>query len=244
MAEQSGKDRRLEPRHGFALHVSYGDRGRFLGDWTENVSTGGLFVRTEEPFRIGDPVRLRLSFPGLLDAVEVEGLVAWIRPAAGETPRGVGVRVEGEADRRRLTELALLAARQAETPARDYAVLVVEDNPHMGRVYERVLKRIADSSGHRIGLRLAANGHEALRELASRPADLLLTDLYMPVMDGFALIEEVRKQSKLERMAILVATAADDDEYERLSSLAVDAVARKPLQFGQVFETIVRLLQR
>jgi uncharacterized protein (TIGR02266 family) len=244
MTEKSWAERRDSPRQPLVLQVAYSDRGRFLGDWTENVSMGGLFVRSDEPFAMGDPVTLSLSFPGLLERTVVSGTVAWIRPASGELPRGVGVRVDDPNHKRRLAELALLAGMQADGPYEDFEVLVVDDNPHIGKIYERVLRRIAEGSGGRITVRFAANGHEALGELRKRTADMLITDLYMPVMDGITLVGEIQNSKAHPNMAILLATSADVEQETRLDGLRVDAVARKPLQLGQLLETVVCLLRR
>src|SRR6476661_489052 len=54
---------------------------------------------------------------------------------------------------------------------------------------------------------VAPNGREALDLLASRPADLLLLDLQMPVLDGFATLAEVRGNSRLAHLPAIALTA-------------------------------------
>ena len=49
----------------------------------------------------------------------------------------------------------------------------------------------------------AADGHSALRALAEGGFHLVLTDLYMPVMDGFALIQKMRADSKLRDIPVV-----------------------------------------
>jgi CheY-like chemotaxis protein len=55
----------------------------------------------------------------------------------------------------------------------------------------------------------AASGREALERLAEQPVDLVLLDLMMPEMDGFAVVEEMRARPELAELPILVATAKD-----------------------------------
>ena len=79
------------------LRVRFPDQSR-MTEVTENLSRGGIFVQTERTFTQGQQVGLALSFPGLLDPVEVVGTVAWVRPGSPESPGGVGIRVVREQD--------------------------------------------------------------------------------------------------------------------------------------------------
>ena len=76
-------DRRLHPRRPFVLRVDFAG-GRPGGDTTENLSRSGLFVQTDRPFDIGERIPLSLSFPGLLDPIEIVGQVVWIRTSRAD----------------------------------------------------------------------------------------------------------------------------------------------------------------
>src|SRR5262249_42292432 len=118
------------------LRVTYDDR-RLGVDATENLSRGGLFVQTDHPFEVGASVALSVSFPRLLNPIELLGRVAWRRPASEGNAAGVGIRVEREEDRRRLEALVSETApdRPDEAapayPEGGFRVLIVEDNPHI-----------------------------------------------------------------------------------------------------------------
>jgi len=73
-------------------------------------------------------------------------------------------------------------ARRA-TPPR---VLLVEDEVNMARTLSKILAR----KGYAV--RVARNGEEALAALAAEPADVIVTDLNMPVMDGMQLLRHLR----------------------------------------------------
>jgi signal transduction histidine kinase len=94
-------------------------------------------------------------------------------------------------------------------------VLIVEDNPDMSRFLAGILK-----ADHRV-LR-AANGFEALDVLATRVPDLIITDLMMPGMSGFDLLQAVRARPELSGIPVLVLTARAEDEL-RLDLLRAGA---------------------
>jgi CheY-like chemotaxis protein len=68
-------------------------------------------------------------------------------------------------------------------------ILLVDDEPSVRQAVSRVL----ELAGHQVTV--ADDGTTALREIRQNPPDLLLTDLHMPGLDGFKLLEAVRKLS-------------------------------------------------
>ena len=65
-------------------------------------------------------------------------------------------------------------------------ILVVDDDPSMRRVIEFTL-------AEHYQVRVAENGSQALESLATEPADLVITDVRMPSMDGMELLRRVRQ---------------------------------------------------
>jgi uncharacterized protein (TIGR02266 family) len=231
------------------LRVQYPDQAR-IKDFTENLSKGGLFVQTDRAFAIGQELALALSFPGLLNPVEVVGTVAWVRPATAEAPGGVGIRVLNDQDRQRLGEILSSAGQtrasdRAALPAEGYRVLIVEDNPHIVEMYSYVLKKLA--SGELAGkvpleVHFSPDGHHALQALRSSHFSLVMTDLYMPVMDGFALIERIRAEEPLRSIPVVAISAGGPEARERAMQLGVDIYLRKPVRFQEVLDTVKQLL--
>ncbi|GEL69117.1 MULTISPECIES: TIGR02266 family protein [Myxococcus] len=242
------EDKRQHPRVPAVLRVDYTD-GRQARDVTENLSHEGLFVQTDQAFVMGDEVRLALSFPGLLDPVEVSGTVAWMRPAGPDQPAGVGVRVEREQDRRKLGDI--LSAAGADSHAshaehEGYRVLIVEDNPHIIEMYSYVLKKLASGELHGkvpLEVHFAPDGHHALLMLREDRFNLVMTDLYMPVMDGFALVERMREEEALRTIPIIAISAGGKEAQDRAMQLGVDIYLRKPVRFVEVLETVKQLLR-
>lgn len=81
-------------------------------------------------------------------------------------------------------------------------VLVVEDDPDIREVLEEML----DAGGHRV--LTASNGREALAVLdqVASPC-LVLLDLMMPVMSGFAFLEELDRRPDRDRVHVLLISA-------------------------------------
>jgi two-component system KDP operon response regulator KdpE len=96
---------------------------------------------------------------------------------------------------------------------RPFRVLVVDDEPQIRRVLRLAL------SAQGFDLRVAADGESALDTLSDWPADLLITDLSMPGMDGIELCRRVRAQSE---MPIIVLSVKGE---ERTKVAALDAGA-------------------
>jgi len=82
--------------------------GNFLYEYTENISTGGLFIGTTEPLVVGTEVEMRFQPPGAEDVLEVTGTVMWVNPVreGDDNPNpGMGIQF-GELDDETKSQLA------------------------------------------------------------------------------------------------------------------------------------------
>jgi two-component system response regulator MprA len=116
-------------------------------------------------------------------------------------------------------------------------IVVAEDD----RAVREALDRALRLEGFEVGL--AADGLEALGLHADRPADLLLVDVMMPVVDGLTLCKRVRADG--DRTPILVLTARDavSDRVAGLDAGADDYLA-KPFALEELLARIRALLRR
>ena len=234
----------------FILRVDYPDQ-RSFSDATENLSRGGLFIQTDMKLEVGANVPLCLSFPGLLDPVEIVGRVAWMRPEqAGGRGAGVGIAVDSENHREHLERLLTVEAGSSAgtqtPPAGGFRVLIVEDNPHIIEMYSYVLKKLAANELKGtvpLEVHFAPDGHNALTQLMASTFNLVMTDLYMPVMDGFQLLEKIRAEPTLAKMPVVAISAGGRDAQDRALKLGVDIYLRKPVKFAEVLETVKQLLR-
>jgi CheY-like chemotaxis protein len=95
-----------------------------------------------------------------------------------------------------------------------------------------------------VSVTLAASAREALRVLAAEEGvSAMITDLNMPQMDGFALIEQVRADAKHARLPIVVISGDTDPRTpERVQRLGVNAFFAKPYSPSAVRRKLEQLL--
>lgn len=246
----AGQEKRGDPRVPLVLRVEYPGHERVVRDATENLSAGGLFIRTERPLSPGERLPLQVSFPGLLAPVTVEVEVVRVRRPGPEGPQGVAVRVPAERleDRLALARLAEQAGAgggpEPDLATRTFRILVVEDNHHVIEMYEYALRKLRTAAGAvKVDVRFASNGHEALALLEAGRADLVMADLYMPVMDGFTLVERLRADPALVGLPIMIISAGGADARQRALDLGVDVYLQKPVQFSDIIGTVRTLLR-
>jgi signal transduction histidine kinase/CheY-like chemotaxis protein len=113
------------------------------------------------------------------------------------------------------------ALRKLVVSASSGTVLVVEDDPDARAMLRRMLERDGCTVIE------APNGREALAILATTRPSLVILDLMMPLMDGFAFVEQLRRHPEGAGIPVVVLTAKDltDEDRERLQG--VDNVLRK-----------------
>lgn len=237
-------DKRSDARVPLLLRVDYPGAPGFH-DATENLSAGGLFIRTDRALPTGSRVPLLVSFAGLVEPLRLEVEVAWTRTDPGQ-PRGVAVKLPEEAsgDQAALRRL-VVAARSDERPARLYRVLLVEDNPQVEAMYEHALERLRVPGGAvALSVDYARDGVEALARLHRSPRiELVITDLYMPVMDGFSLVEQMRGDPALVQTPVVAISAGGEEARERAMELGVDVYLQKPVKIAEILTTVRTLLR-
>jgi len=117
-------------------------------------------------------------------------------------------------------------------------VLVAEDN----LVNQRVAQRLLERNGHAVVL--ANNGKEALARYEETQFDLVLMDVQMPEMDGFAATAAIRKiQEANPRRAPIVALTAHamKGDRERCLAAGMDGYVSKPIRPPVLFAEIDRV---
>jgi len=242
-----GTEKRAHPRFPLILAVDYPGAASTVRDYTENLSAGGLFIRTEREFEVGERIALLISFPELLEPAELEVEVVRMRPGGSSQTPGVAVWIPPDRtdDRRRLERLSVAAAAQAESSRPGYRVLLVEDNSLVAAMYASALRRLAATEGMGgLAVDVAVDGNEAFARLhAQPPIDLIITDVYMPVMSGFALVEKVRAEPRLRHLPIIVISSAGDEERERVSRLGANFFLQKPVKYQDIVATVRTLLR-
>jgi signal transduction histidine kinase/DNA-binding response OmpR family regulator len=119
-------------------------------------------------------------------------------------------------------------------------ILVVDDTRENRKLVVAVLR----GRGHR--LLQAANGLEALEVLASEPVDLVITDLVMPVMDGFELVRRMAGDGVSARSRVLFYSASYNvrDAMEIGGPCGVLGIIVKPAEPESILSTVERALEQ
>jgi len=105
-------------------------------------------------------------------------------------------------------------------------VLVVDDSDLVRTMIVRTMKMAEIPLGE---VHEASDGHEALAALRTKPVDLMLMDINMPVMDGMELLKCMRSTEELRRVPIIVVSAEGTrSRLSQLEGLGITAFVRKP----------------
>ncbi len=133
------------------------------------------------------------------------------------------------------------SAAERDIPAKRLHVLVAEDNA----VNQRVIVRLLEKMGH-IPI-VAYNGQEAVETYESRPFDVALMDVQMPVMDGLAATKAIRESEAQHpgrrRLPIMALTAyAMRGDRERCLAAGMDDYLTKPVKPDELAAALTRLL--
>jgi two-component system, OmpR family, response regulator len=113
------------------------------------------------------------------------------------------------------------------------AVLIVDDEPSI----REFLAFVLEDEGFEVAT--AADGRQALQQAREHPPDVVLTDLMMPVVDGYELINGLRREGVPVRAIIAmsaVQAAADCPP-------AADLFVSKPFQIEQIIASVRALLR-
>jgi uncharacterized protein (TIGR02266 family) len=227
---------------------------------TENLSEGGAFLQTDEPFELGQRLRVRLFFPGLLEPVQLDGVVIWRREATSGVSSGIGLAFEPlPAKLQALLGRLLAAAGEADErqsrgeppgggPSHapidvNYRILIVEDNTNVAELYGHALRAVGEEGEAGVPVvSFARNGAEALDLMSKAAYDLVLTDLYMPGMDGFTLLSLLRANPRTSQTKVMVVSGGGAEALRRALDLGADTVASKPIRIRDILSTVRTLL--
>lgn len=124
-------------------------------------------------------------------------------------------------------------------PVNERYCLVVEDSPMMRQLLVFALGRVGG-----LVISEADDGAQALRYLATRQYDLVITDINMPILDGLKLVHRLRQDPRHEKTPIIVITTdKHPEDRDRAMSLGANDYITKPIQAPDVVATVKRLLK-
>jgi DNA-binding response OmpR family regulator len=116
-------------------------------------------------------------------------------------------------------------------------ILVIDDDPEMRAVLEQTLQ----SAGHQV--MLVSDGRQGLAQIAITPADLVITDLYMPNKDGLETIIELRQRFPKVVIIAMSGRTAASTMLSIAQQLGAIEVLLKPFVSGELLRAVDNALR-
>jgi CheY-like chemotaxis protein len=124
-------------------------------------------------------------------------------------------------------------------------VLLVEDNPH---VAELITDGLDGAARREMGGRVSfifdvvGDGQMALERLQTVQPELIILDVYMPVMDGAQFLRHVRAREETKQVPVIALSAGGAAAREAAMTAGADVFLDKPLRLNEVLGAAAKLL--
>jgi len=115
---------------------------------------------------------------------------------------------------------------------KEKSLIYVEDEPITRKVVVMMLQRFVKE------IDTASNGKEGLDKINENNYDIIITDLGMPVMDGFSMIDHVRNSNNNTPIVVVTAFRKESRKVEDL----VDTIIEKPVDKEILFKALEKIL--
>lgn len=228
--------------------VRFESQDDFLVEYTDRLRHGRALLPLPEALTPGTPVRLKITLPdGGVLYVLGSALADSRRGTDGTTP----VRLALDAGHKARLEACVRGLTHEHAPGpspepvdaahdpRGITVLLVDDSVSMRIELGDALR------AHGVRVRVADNGLVALSAALKRPPDIILTDVEMPQMDGWAFLRTVRGRPRIAQIPIVFLTRLSD-ELSRIKGyrLGVDDYLPKTMPAEEIIARIQGVLAR
>jgi CheY-like chemotaxis protein len=126
-----------------------------------------------------------------------------------------------------------------------FKILVVDDDPDIIEAITTVLDSMDEYD-----VSTARDGLECMEAVKAEPPDLIILDLLMPRMDGFAVVRELREKPHYGKLPIMILTSVREDasyrRYELETGLSMDVqdYIEKPVPPAELLRRVGKLLKR
>lgn len=117
-------------------------------------------------------------------------------------------------------------------------IILVDDEPNIIMALEYIFKK------NNFEVFIARDGKEALELLKTEQPDLIILDIMMPLVDGYATLEAIKKNEKLAQCKVIFLSAKNKEaDIEKGLQLGADAYVTKPFSIKKLVEQVNDLLQ-
>ncbi len=116
-------------------------------------------------------------------------------------------------------------------------ILIVDDEPNIVMTLEYTFKKA------NFEVFIARDGQEALDICKNNFPDLIILDIMMPMVDGYATLEQIRKDENLKQTKVIFLSAKNkESDIQKGMDLGADAYLTKPFSIKKVVEQVMDLL--
>ena len=116
-------------------------------------------------------------------------------------------------------------------PAKYNNILIVEDEAVLLMMMNMMLQKSSFVDGQ---VHQALNGKQALEKLCAHHIDLIITDINMPVMNGFELMEQIQNHADFREIPLIAATSEFGDKLLNRLAFMGHGYLRKPFYFNDL----------
>lgn len=117
-------------------------------------------------------------------------------------------------------------------------ILIVDDEPNIVMSLEYTFKK------NNFEVFIARDGQEALDILKKELPDLIILDVMMPMVDGFATLEQIKQDDRLKHCKVIFLSAKNKEkDIEKGLSLGANLYVVKPFSLKKLVEQIQDLIQ-
>ncbi len=237
-----------------AIHHSKGSAINVKAEWSQRVDKG-YFILTVSDDGQGIPreatSKIFEPFERLGTKVDGSGLGLFIvRQSLNELHGDVDVERNEQGGARFVVKIPMvdLNAKQSEPVFRQESkdtsdllkrlnLLVVEDDPIIRMVSKNLLGKLVNQ------VDVAENGHIGYEMATSKEYDLILSDFFMPVLDGRQMILKLRREG-VEVPIVAVTAAVMGQESEALLDAGANKVIAKPISMNTFLEVVEQCITR
>jgi two-component system alkaline phosphatase synthesis response regulator PhoP len=118
-------------------------------------------------------------------------------------------------------------------------ILVMEDDPFLRSVYEVKL------ANEGFEVKIASDGKEGIEIYSKFKPDIILLDIIMPEIDGFAVLEELKVKKKVKTPIVVLSNLGQDEDVEKAKELgADDFLIKASTQINSVVDKIKLMLKK
>ena len=230
----SGRHRPVAQRRSLLLKVEYQLDGTYHAEYVHNISMGGLLLSAD--LEVGTRLVLRLSFLGFLAPLSLVAEVRWSEHDSDEGPAQSGLEFVA---RNPTAEkwLSSLLGGTLSSDNRMKRIVMMEGNAFLSEVYEKELRSQAAADKSMVDLVVAENSEAMMAALKERPAELVIVDVDEQEVGSKEILNMLRTEFGASLPVVMLGgPPAIEKVYEVLDSSLM--VLKKPLNFGQLMETV------